>query len=195
MEKKRFYYYSVKNIFLTCERKKERFFFILFLLSQNRAFRLLFRLWWGPCCMHLFHQTKEELVHILICLGACLIKVTAQIPRQFFPLIRRDSPVVLHVALVTREDEARWPLGAPLGLPVELDDVLEGQWGVDGVHEDKTLAHRHVLLAENAVLVLPGRIQNVEHHRGVLDGDLLAEVRFDGGVVNRDEFAVNITLC
>lgn len=144
--------------------------------------------------MHLFYQAQKELIDVFICFSARLEEVAAEVSSELLPLLCRDRPVVLHVALVPRQDEARRPLRAPLGLPVELDHVLERQRRVDGVDEDKALPHRHVLLAEDAVLVLPRGVQDVQHHGGVLDGDLLAEVGLDGRVVHGDELTVHVAL-
>ena len=65
--------------------------------------------------------------------------------------------------------------------------------GVGGnlANEEKAVAHAHVLLAEDRVLLLAGGVEDVEHDRVLVHNDLLAVVGLDGRVVALHKVALH----
>ena len=58
-------------------------------------------------------------------------------------------------------------------------------------NKEKTVAHAHVLLAEDRVLLLSGGVEDIEHDRVLVHSDLLAVVGLDRGVVTLHKVALH----
>ena len=71
----------------------------------------------------------------------------------------------------------------PLYLLAVGGDVLEGLGVVDGEHEKETLASPHVLISHGRVLLLAGRVEDVQEAGLAVDDDLLSVAVFDRRVV------------
>ena len=71
----------------------------------------------------------------------------------------------------------------PLDLLPVGGDVLEGLGVVDGEDEKESLPRPHVLVPHGRVLLLSGRVKDVQEARLPVDHHLLAVRVLDGGVV------------
>ena len=58
-------------------------------------------------------------------------------------------------------------------------------------NKEKTVAHAHVLFAEDRVLLLSGGVEDIEHDRVLVHSDLLAVVGLDRGVVTLHKVALH----
>ena len=63
--------------------------------------------------------------------------------------------------------------------------------GEKSANKEKTVAHAHVLFAEDRVLLLPGGVEDVEHDCVLVHSDLLAVVGLDRGVVALHKVALH----
>ena len=71
-------------------------------------------------------------------------------------------------------------------------DHLESRKGGDGIDEHVAVDADEVLRVEDAVLILPCRVNDLEGVVLVLDLDLLAEGVLNGGVVALHEVVVDV---
>lgn len=91
--------------------------------------------------------------------------------RQSYRTLSGHLSLTLQVALVTDDDHGEVVLVLdPQNLLLEGGDLFEALPGGNGVDEQEAFAGPHVLLAHGAVLLLTGRVEDIE------EGDLVVDV-------------------
>mmetsp|Transcript_43248 Transcript_43248/g.72003 ORF Transcript_43248/g.72003 Transcript_43248/m.72003 type:complete len:294 (+) Transcript_43248:440-1321(+) len=138
------------------------------------------------------HEAEKHLLDVLVCLSARLEEGALVLCRQLLSTQRVNLSMVLHVGLVSHQEEGNaFTIGDAEDLLKEVLELLKAFGHGDRVDAHKALTSAVVVVAHGGVVLLAGCVEDIDVGVLAVERDGLAITVGRRGIVLFDEIAVH----